>query len=139
MFTWSTFYLLECNAHTWFSRDYLYSNNCQFILIILFCFLRHMLVVLASLTKVNRGRLRGQPASPSQMLRQAPTTAHQFIFLLLVWVFCLPVCIPLACLFPWKQSQKRMSDLMELELQAVVSCQVCAGNQTWVLSKSSQC
>lgn len=34
--------------------------------------------------------------------------------------------------------QKSASDLLELELQMVVSCHVGAGNQTWVPQKSSQ-
>jgi hypothetical protein len=35
--------------------------------------------------------------------------------------------------------QERVSDPLKLELQMVVSWQVCAGKQTWVLWKCSQC
>lgn len=37
------------------------------------------------------------------------------------------------------ESQKVMLDPLELELQMVVSCHLCSGNQIWVLGKSRQC
>ena len=35
--------------------------------------------------------------------------------------------------------QKKALDFLELELQTVATCHGAAGNQTWVLWKSSQC
>jgi hypothetical protein len=47
---------------------------------------------------------------------------------------CARACVPRAC-----ESQKRVLDRMELELQMFVSCHVGVGNQTCVFWKSSQC
>ena len=44
------------------------------------------------------------------------------------------VCLHSAC-----RNQKRSLDPLELELQMVVGHHVDAGNQNWVLCKSSQC
>jgi hypothetical protein len=53
-----------------------------------------------------------------------------------VWVFaCMLVCGPHVC--STCGDQKRGSDLLELELQMVVSCHVVAGNTTQVLWKGS--
>lgn len=35
------------------------------------------------------------------------------------------------------QSQKRVLDFLELELEVVVDCRVGVGNQTWVLCKNN--
>lgn len=37
------------------------------------------------------------------------------------------------------RGQKSVSDLLELELQAILSCHVDAGDWTWVICKSRQC
>lgn len=50
-----------------------------------------------------------------------------------VCVFCLFICV-LYCLCTYG-SQKRVSDLLELELLIVVSLHVSAWHQSWVLCK----
>lgn len=61
------------------------------------------------------------------------------LFKLLFYVYkcfaCVCICVLQAC--GAHGSQKRASDLMELELQVVVSCHVGAGHQTWVLYRST--
>jgi hypothetical protein len=51
-------------------------------------------------------------------------------------VVCVSVCEPHAC---EETNQKGLSDLLELELQAVLGCCVDAENQIQVLCKSSKC
>lgn len=60
------------------------------------------------------------------------------ILFLCVWLFF--TCISVHCLCPWyPQGQETISDLLGLELQAVVSCCVGAGNQNWACRKMSRC
>ena len=51
----------------------------------------------------------------------------------------LPVCLHVYLMYAVLIDQKRALDLLELDLQRVVSCFVGAGNQTLVLYKSNQC
>ena len=52
----------------------------------------------------------------------------------------LPVCNSVHHVYAWSLGgQKRVSDVLDLELQKVMSCLVCAGNQTQVLWKSNKC
>lgn len=46
---------------------------------------------------------------------------------------CMTLCTPYVC--SAYRSQKRVLGLPKLELQAVESCCVGAGNQTWVLQE----
>uniref|UniRef100_A0A8C8ULU8 Uncharacterized protein n=1 Tax=Peromyscus maniculatus bairdii TaxID=230844 RepID=A0A8C8ULU8_PERMB len=48
-------------------------------------------------------------------------------------VFCLHVCLGIVCIPGSHRSQKRRSDLLEMELQIIVRCHVGARNQTPVL------
>lgn len=45
-----------------------------------------------------------------------------------VYVFCLPACLWTMCMPGAKRTEKRASDLRELELQLVVSYRLGAGN-----------
>lgn len=59
---------------------------------------------------------------------------------LCVWVFHLHVCVCTACVPDTHKGQNTASDAhLELELQTIVSYRLGAGNQTYVLSKNSQC
>jgi hypothetical protein len=50
----------------------------------------------------------------------------------------LPACVPVYYLSVWcLRGQKRLLDLLKLDLGMVVSHLVDAGNQTWVLWKGS--
>ena len=49
------------------------------------------------------------------------------------------MCIYTAYVYSASGGEKRASRCPELELQAVVSCDVGAGNQIWILWKSGQC
>lgn len=60
-----------------------------------------------------------------------------FTFIFYVCFPCLYACAPHAC--NASTGQKRASDLPELELQVVMSCQVNPGNWIRVLWKSSGC
>jgi hypothetical protein len=61
-----------------------------------------------------------------------------FLLSMFVDVFaCLYACAPLAC--SARGGQKRASDLLGLELQPVVSCQVGTGNRILVPWESSHC
>lgn len=55
--------------------------------------------------------------------------ACEFIYLFyVVCLFCLHICVPHACSV--QGGQKRSLDPLELELQMIVTCHVCAGSQT---------
>lgn len=65
-----------------------------------------------------------------------PFPSFNYFILLCVWVFPQHVCL---CMMYAHRSQKKLSDPMELEFQMVVNNNVDAGDQTWVLWKSSEC
>jgi hypothetical protein len=50
-------------------------------------------------------------------------------------MFCLHVCLCIMFVSGVHRGQKRVSDLLELELEIVASCHVGAGNQTWALQE----
>lgn len=58
------------------------------------------------------------------------------LFIVFAWVFGLPVGLYTTCMPDVHGGQKRVSDLLELELQTVVNYRVGAGDQTWVFSQS---
>lgn len=60
-------------------------------------------------------------------------------YILLVFVFCLHVCLSTACVPGVLQSKKGVSEPLTLELEVPVSCHVGAGNETQVLWKNSHC
>lgn len=60
----------------------------------------------------------------SSMLRNFSHFLKKYFVILFVWVFCLHVYLCNVCVPCAYRSQKRMSDLLELELQAFVSCHV---------------
>lgn len=50
----------------------------------------------------------------------------------------LPRCMPVYLAYNTLMGQKRASDPLEWELQAVASCHLHAESQTWVLLKSNK-
>lgn len=59
------------------------------------------------------------------------------IYILCVRIFCLHAHICTTCVPSAGGSQKRVSDLLEMEFQTILNCHVSVGNSTWVSWKSS--
>lgn len=62
-----------------------------------------------------------------------------FIFILYVWLFCLPVCLWPTCMPDDQGGQKRYLDSLRLKLQAAVSPHEGTGNWTQVVWKINLC
>lgn len=58
-------------------------------------------------------------------------------FILCVWVSCLHICLHIPCAPGAQGGQKAALDLLDLELQKVVSCHVGAENWTRVLCRAA--
>lgn len=60
------------------------------------------------------------------------------LFILCIWVLPYIVCLPSMCVPAACESQKRVSNALELQLWIVVSHHVGVGNRTQVVWKSGQ-
>lgn len=59
-----------------------------------------------------------------------------FEFICSMCAFCLPACLCTTCLPGAHKGHKRTSDLLDLQLQMVACCHMCAGNRIHFLCKS---
>lgn len=81
------------------------------------------------------------PAIPIKVSYESAEVNSFFYYFMCMWMcvylyvyeFFLRICL---CTM-YARVLKKVSDLLELELQMVISHRECAGNQTWVLGKSS--
>lgn len=95
----------------------------------------------------------GNPVSITLQIRELRLDVGRYLFFLTKYffqfvLFCIfafgqhvhmcTTCAPHVLLVPVKARREHWI-LLELELETVLSCRVCAGNRTWVLYKSNRC